>query len=33
MKFNQITCVDNVGLEGWALEELQNVLETTDYPV
>ncbi|WP_270406233.1 D-isomer specific 2-hydroxyacid dehydrogenase family protein [Paenibacillus timonensis] len=24
MKFNQITCVDNVGLEGWALEELQK---------
>ncbi|MNO34168.1 Glycerate dehydrogenase [compost metagenome] len=24
MKFNQITCADNVGLEAWALEELQN---------
>ncbi|MBW4839894.1 MAG: dihydrofolate reductase [Paenibacillaceae bacterium] len=24
MKFNQITCVDNAGLEAWALEELQK---------
>ncbi|WP_308530749.1 D-isomer specific 2-hydroxyacid dehydrogenase family protein [uncultured Paenibacillus sp.] len=24
MMFNQITCVDNVGLEGWALEKLQK---------